>query len=204
VLATEAWYRAHSIKNTGVFNWSVLLPETKSTFQKLELAPRTVKLLAFDQAATGRWREDDGSEMSLYFFRWNPRFVKSVIQSRVHRPEVCLPASGFNQVANSGLVYFDVGPFKLPFRDYTYSGEGQVLYVFFCQWEDGAERQAGMGASAQTERLRTVWVGRRHIGQQTLEIIVTGSASLEEAESTVRHQLPSLIQVSSQAIAGGV
>jgi hypothetical protein len=51
-----------------------------------------------------------------------------------------------------------------------------------------------MGASGQTERLRTVWVGRRLVGQQTLEIIITGSPSLAEAEALVRRRLPELIR----------
>jgi exosortase len=192
--ATEVWYRSHEIKDVGVFHWSVTLPETNPTFQKIELAPRTLKLLAFDAGSTSQWNEDDGSEFSLSFFRWNPRSIQSVIQSRIHRPEDCLPASGYRQLTASELVFFDAGQLKLPFRKYTYASEGQILYVFFCQWEDGAETQTGMGASGQTERLRTVWVGRRLVGQQTLEIIVTGSPSLAEAETLVRRRLPELIQ----------
>jgi exosortase len=194
LVATEGWYRSHDIKDTGVFHWTAVAPESKPGFQKIELPPRTLKLLAFDAGSTSQWNEDDGSEFSLSFFRWNPRSVQSVIYSRVHRPEVCLPASGYKQLTESELVFFDAGQFKLPFRKYTYASEGQILYVFFCQWEDGAETQTGMGASGQTERLRSVWVGRRLVGQQTLEIIITGSPSLAEAEALVRRRLPELIR----------
>src|SRR2546426_10788656 len=38
---TEVWYRTHEIKYAGVFHWSVALPETKPSFQKIEMAPRT-------------------------------------------------------------------------------------------------------------------------------------------------------------------
>jgi hypothetical protein len=192
--ATEVWYRSHTVKDAGVFHWTVALPGNKPGFQKIELPPRTLHLLAFDAGSTSQWNEDDGSEFSLSFFRWNPRSIHSVIQSRIHRPEDCLPASGYKQLAESELVFFDAGRFKLPFRKYTYASEGQILYVFFCQWEDGAETQTGMGASGQTERLRTVWVGRRLVGQQTLEIIITGSPSLAEAEALVRRRLPELIR----------
>jgi exosortase len=194
IAATEIWYRLHAIPEMGVFHWTVALPEAKPGFEKIEMPPRTLKLLAFDAGSTSMWNEDDGSEFSLFFFRWNPRSIRSVIQSRIHRPEDCLPASGFKQLTESELVFFDAGQLKLPFRKYTYEADGRSLFVFFCQWEDGAETQTGMGVSTQTERLRTVWVGRRLVGQQTLEILVTGSPSLAEAEALVRRRLPELIR----------
>jgi len=191
---TEAWYCSHNIKETGVFHWSVTLPATNPTFQKIELPPRTVKLLAYDYGTTGRWLEEGGVEWDVSFFRWRPRSVESVIHARRHRPEICLPASGFKQLTESELVFFDAGQLKLPFRKYTYASEGQILYVFFCQWEDGAEKQTGMQASKQSDRIRSVLVGRRHLGQQTLEVIITGSPSLAEAEALVRRRLPELIR----------
>jgi exosortase len=194
LVATEVWYRSHTTGDSGVFHWTAVAPENKPGFEKIELPPRTLSLLAFDAGGTSQWKEDDGSEFSLSFFRWNPRSVQSVIYSRNHRPEVCLPASGYKQLTESELVFFDAGQFKLPFRKYTYASEGQILYVFFCQWEDGSEKQAGLKASKQAGRLQSVLTGRRLLGQQTLEIIITGSPSLAEAEALVRRRLPELIR----------
>lgn len=194
IAATEIWYRAHEIKDVGVFHWSVALPETKPGFEKIELPPRSLKLLAFDLGATGKWSDDEGGDWTLYFFRWNPRSVQSVIQSRMHRPEVCLPASGLRQISESKMDIFDAGNLKLPFRSYIYEAEGRTLFVFFCQWEDGAETQAGLATSKQTGRLQSVLTGRRLVGQQTLELILTGYDSLEKAEAAVRRRLPELIR----------
>jgi exosortase len=193
--ATEAWYRSHTPKDSGVFHWSVALPETKPGFQKVELAPRSVRMLAYDFSTTGKWREEDGSEWSLLFFRWLPRSVESVIYSRVHRPEVCLQASGFKQVSDSKLIWVEASGLKLPFRKYLYEMEGRKLFVFFCQWEDGSEEQKGMQASSQADCLQSVLKGRRLVGQQTLEIIITGCTSLDEAERQVRQHLPPLIRI---------
>jgi hypothetical protein len=197
--ATEAWYRAHTAKDSGVFHWSVALPDARPSFEKVDLAPRTVKLLAYDQASNGKWRDNDGTEWSAHFFRWKPRSVESVINSRLHRPEVCLPASGFRQLSESELVWFDAGKLKLPFRKYLFEAEGRPLYVFFCQWEDGSEQQAGMQASKGADRLQSVLSGRRLLGQQTLEIILTGPPSLEAAEQQVRAALPGLIKSEPRA-----
>ena len=191
---TQAWYRSHEIQDTGVFHWSVALPEANPTFQKIEMAHRTLKLLAFDSGVTGRWQEQNGAEWNVYFFRWRPHSVESVIHSRIHRPDVCLPAAGLRQISDAGTADFDAGNLKLPFRRYTYESEGQTLYVFFCQWEDGAEKQPGLGSSQKTDRLQSVLTGRRFLGQQTLEIILTGCDSLEQAEAAVRERLPELIR----------
>ena len=195
IIATEAWYRSHTPKDSGVFHWSVALPESKTSFEKVELAPRTIKLLKYDLAATGKWRVEDGSEWSVLFFRWQPRSIESVIYSRIHRPEVCLPASGFRQVSSSELIQVEARGLKLPFRNYTYERDGQRLYVLFCRWEDGAEHQKGMRSSGQGDRLQSVLNGRRLVGQQTLEIIVTDCNSSDQAEQQLRKLLPDLIQL---------
>lgn len=191
---TELWYRAHTPKDSGVFHWSVALPANKPSFQRIELAPRTIKLLKYDQAATGKWRAEDGSEWSAHFFRWQPRSIESVINSRVHRPEVCLPASGLRQVSKSELIQIEAGQLTLPFRKYTYESDGRNLYVFFCQWEDGTADQVGMQSSGQADRLQSVLKGRRLVGQQTLEIIITDCASLDQAEQQLRRALPGMIR----------
>jgi exosortase len=193
VTFTEVWYRVHEKKDQGLFYWSVALPEAKPSFEKIDLPPRSLKLLAFDSSATARWRETAGTEWSVFFFRWNPRSIQSVIQARLHRPDVCLPAAGLREVSEMGIQYFEVGTLKLPFRRYVYELEGRLLYVFFCQWEDGAENQDGLEASRQADRLRSVLAGRRILGQQTLEIILTGCDSLQKAEAELRMGLPELI-----------
>lgn len=190
---TQLWYRSSEVKDAGVFTWTVKLPEDKPGFQKVELPPRTLKLLAFDEGATGKWLEEDGSEFSVYFFRWKPRSVQSVIMSRVHRPEVCLTATGLQQTSESKLVDIPVGSLNLPFRMYTFTGDNKPMYVFFCQWEDGSEQQSGLASSKQRGRIESVLKGRRSLGQQTLEIIITGSDSIETAQHILSRHLPSII-----------
>jgi hypothetical protein len=68
------------------------------------------------------------------------------------------------------------------------------MYVFFCQWEDGSEHQTGMQSSKEGDRLQSVLSGRRNVGQQTFEIILTGSDSLDKAEQSVRARLSGLIR----------
>jgi len=195
LVLTETWYRVHEVQEAGLFHWSLRLPESRPTFEKVELPPRTVRMLACDARATGRWRQEDGSVWTVNFFRWKPRSVQSIIHARLHRPDVCLPAAGFEQVADLGVVCLPAGGLDLPFRKYVYEGQGQRLHVFFCQWEDGAEKQTGMAASKQADRVQSVLKGRRWLGQQTLEFILMGYRDLEHAERELRKELPALIAV---------
>lgn len=195
LVLTETWYKTHEVKEAGLFHWSVRLPQTKPSFEKIELPPRTVALLAYDEGAVGRWQEQDGSLWTVNFFRWKPRSVESVIHARLHRPDVCLPAAGFEQVADRGVVCLPAGGLDLPFRRYIYEAQGQRLYVFFCQWEDGTEKQSGMAASKGADRVLSVLKGRRWLGQQTLEFVIMGYESLERAEQELRKELPALIAV---------
>ena len=188
---TQWWYRAHEIKDAGVFSWRVALPVAKPGFQAIELPRRAVKLLAFDAAATGSWPETDDSEWSLYYFRWNPTSASSIFRAREHRPDVCLKAAGLRQVEDGGVVRFAVGAFRLPFHRYVYESEGRILYVFFCEWEDSAREQTGLASTKQSGRVITALKGRRHLGQQTLELILSGYSSWIKPPARWRRTCPS-------------
>jgi exosortase len=193
--ANELWYQAHESKKLGDFQWSVRFPTNAPAYMQIDLTPAMLSKMGSDIDAAGEWADDAGLHWTAYFFRWNPTSIESVLRARIHRPERCLPAAGLRLVADGGLVYFQTGNLQLPFRQYTYESEGRVLQVFFCQWEDGDEKQGGMWESKLADRIRSVLVGRRKLGQQTLELILTGSDTLKEAAQALRTEIPSLIKM---------
>jgi exosortase len=199
----EWWYRSHEIKESGVFRWSANFPTNNPGFAWLELSDKVRRNLKEDAGEAATWPEDQGETWTGFFFRWNPGPVRSIISARQHRPDICLPAAGLRQVADAGLNYFEVGGLKLPFREYTYSSGATTLQVFFCQWEDGTERQAGMWGSTLADRVRAAVIGRRHLGQQSLEMILAGHESLEQAEQALAKQLPALIHIVKPTAQGG-
>jgi exosortase len=204
LVLNEWWYRSHEIKESGVFHWSASFPTNNPGFARLELTDTVRRNLKEDAGEAATWQADQGSTWTAFFFRWNPGPVRSIISARQHRPDICLPAAGLRQVADAGLNYFEVGGLKLPFREYTYSSSGTTLQVFFCQWEDGTERQMGMWGSTLADRVRAAVVGRRHLGQQSLEMILSGYESLHHAEQALAKQLPSLIHIVNPAAQSGV
>ena len=225
-VASAAWYRVHE-KNliTGV-PWSVQWPEQASNFRTLKIDPEIRSVLRFDEGHAAAWTISsppttetahrsvaiatriNGSRpikitCHLYVFRWEPG-KNSALLANLHRPDVCLPASGWNQIADDGVRSYPVNSsFELPFRHFEFQrsfegSEPQTAHAFYCLSED---RAAGMSAPprdadlpgmsgnrsewTRAERLRAVLEGRRHLGQQVIEAIFFSSEpfSSTDAES---------------------
>jgi hypothetical protein len=180
-------------------------------------------VLRFDDGQAAAWRvtptlnrsAPDTVLCSLFVFRWNPG-KNSALLANLHRPDVCLPASGWKQVADEGVRSYPVSPsFELPFRHFEFQRnfEGsapQIAHAFYCLSEDRASNAFTSGAGinspgmfgsrsewTRAERLRSVLEGRRHLGQQVLEAIFIGSEpfSTSDAESHLRDLLPVLVVV---------
>ena len=188
--ATEAWYRSNS--EAPQLKWSVRLPVDKLGFEKVVLPLRTREILKADTVISCRW----GSEAvtwTMYYSRWEPKSIESVARARGHRPDICLPASGMREISKGGPEFFSVGSLKVPFHKYVYEIEERLLFVFFSLWHDGDEHQEGIRSLDLVDRLAWAAKARRSMGQQTLQLILTGYANLEEAEMAVRNELPKLI-----------
>jgi hypothetical protein len=203
IALTEFWYVAHERAGKPPQQWHVSLPAANSTFQTVTLAPRVLASLKADETITGTWRQPDGTEWAVYFLRWNPKSVPSLIRARHHRPDACLPNAGLREISNLPIEYFEVGPLKLPFERYIYEANQQVLYVFYCLWQDGDEdlrgmrMQKGLRVLSIPERLELARQGKRRLGQQTLEIVVSGCVDFQEAERAFQQRLPELVRLDS-------
>jgi exosortase/archaeosortase family protein len=150
----------------------------------------------------------------LYLFRWKPG-RNSALLANLHRPDVCLPASGWTQVADDGVRNYPVtDAFELPFRHFEFQrafGESppQTAHAFYCLSEDRASgpssalarRSLGKGGPQATnlpgisgsrsewtraERVREVLEGRRHLGQQVMEAIFISSEPFSAADAESR------------------
>ena len=150
----------------------------------------------------------------LYVFRWRPG-KNSALLANLHRPDVCLPASGWTQVADDGVRNYSVADsFELPFRHFEFQrafGDSapQTAHAFYCLAED---RASGSPAASQStnspsmsgsrsewtraERVRSVMEGRRHLGQQVIEVILISSEPLSaaDAESHLRDLVGDVIE----------
>ena len=138
---------------------------------------------------------------TLYVFRWNPG-KNSALLANLHRPDVCLPASGWKQVADHGVRSYPISDsVELPFRHFEFqrASQGsapQIAQAFYCLSEDRASGgSASLGKTdspgmfgnrsewTRSERLRAVLDGRRHLGQQVMQVIFISSEPLSTADA---------------------
>jgi exosortase len=189
------WYRSHQTLTSS--RWVVRWPESESKYKQVPIAPAAETLLRYNEGGGGAWEGSDGRRWVMYFFRWLPgrtaaRFVK------VHRPDICLPASGRTMERDNGLRMLAVNGVTLPVRSYRFDDGGVPLHVFYCYWDARSSYESV--AAAETEdwsargRLRAALQGRREIGAQILEIIVWGYQDDNEASEALSRELSQVIR----------
>jgi exosortase/archaeosortase family protein len=239
-IGIAAWYRVHETNLVSGIRWTVQWPEQAPNFRKLNIDPEIRSVLRFDEGQTAAWMltppptsessppaKTSGTQVNrlppnavacyLYVFRWNPG-RNSALLANLHRPDVCLPASGWTQVADNGVRNYPVtGAFELPFRHFEFqrafgNSAPQTAHAFYCLSEDRAAGSPvlattslpGMTGSpsewTRVERLRTVLEGRRHLGQQVIEAILVSNESFSsaDAESRLRDLVREVVSVAGR------
>jgi len=203
LIGNELWYRSHELKPVETAHWWVNYPTNSTSFREVPISQSARKLLMYDDGLTASWQEADGSQWSVYCFRWRAGSPTARMSALGHRPEYCMTGSGHQMNADLGTRYLPANGLNLPFRTYIFDSPQQPLFVFFCLWQDGTEKQTGFAKTKYHDRLRSALAGRRGLGQQTLEIIVNGYSNIDAAEQAVRKRLPVLIHIESKrAIVG--
>ena len=195
LIGNELWYRSHELKQVEALHWWVNYPTNSPGYREVPVSQFARKLLKYDDGRTACWAEADGSQWSVYCFRWRAGSPTARMSALGHRPEYCMTGSGHTMNADLGTMYLPANGLNLPFRTYIFDSPQQPLYVFFCLWEDGTETQTGFAKTKYHDRLRSALAGRRGLGQQTLEIIVSGYSNIEAADQEVRERLPDLIRI---------
>jgi exosortase len=215
-LGAHFWYRVHESNLVATTGWGVQWPEASPNFRELKIDEDVRRQLRFDQghAASWTWPATSSPAASnpsssktitclLYLFRWNPG-RNSALLANLHRPDVCLPAIGWNQVADTGVRNYPVmTSFALPFRHFEFrhgtsdDSTSQVAHAFYCLWEDRAPSSSAAGSKlpqmatahstwTRDERIRQVLEGRRHLGQQVMEVVFVSSEQIPAADAETR------------------
>src|SRR6266446_455076 len=194
-LGVQIWYRSHHTLIGS--RWVVRWPESESHYKQVPVAPAAETLLRYNEGGGAAWEGPDGRQWMMYFFRWLPgrtaaRFVK------IHRPDICLPASGRTMERDNGLRKLAINGVTLPVRSYRFDDRGVPLHVFYCYWD--ARSSYENIAAAESEdwsprgRLRAALQGRREIGAQMLEIAVWGYQDDSEASEALARELSQVIR----------
>ncbi|HSI13583.1 MAG TPA: archaeosortase/exosortase family protein [Chthoniobacter sp.] len=194
-VAVEGWYRWHEPKWPG-WSWSIQWPEQTKDFRRFEIPERSRRLLLCDDSQAARWTEADGSDWSVYWIRWNPGNPQAEV-AKVHRPDVCLNSEGAIMDKDLGVHRIGVGGLELPFHCYTFRMGEKTLFVFFCLFEERPNHPVAI-SNPQFEEIdmfQRAREGRRHIGQQSLEIAITSTQSERSAQEAFTARLKQMMQV---------
>jgi exosortase len=191
----QTWYRAHQ-STAAHSRWAVSWPTVETDYKSVPIAPEAEAMLRYNEGGGATWQAADGRRWMMYFFRWLPgrtaaRFVK------IHRPDICLPASGITMERDNGLELVAVNGVHLPVRSYRFDNRGTPLHVFYCYWD--ARSSYKNVADAQEEdwtargRLRAALRGQREMGAQMLEVVVWGYQDDAEAKVALQRELSQIV-----------
>lgn len=204
----EGWFRWHERGLAPQTRWTARWPAGAPDLRDLPVAERTKRILHCDEGRGAAWRGTANVRTLAYFFHWQPG-RNSPLLANAHRPDVCLPAAGWDAAGDDGVSLYPVAPgLTLPFRHFRFTRRegGGVAHIFYCLWEDRAAPGGGGGAATTTteslgrdpsegsysERWQAVRDGRRHLGQRVLEVAfmdVNPAVPAEAIRGTFRQTL---------------
>ena len=196
--AVQFWYWSHQTFTNK--HWAVEWPSAENNYKTVEIGPEAISLLNYNEGGGASWDGADGHQWLMFFFKWFPgrtaaRFIK------VHRPDICLPASGRVMQRDNGLRMLTVKGVNLPVRSYRFEDRGTPLHVFYCYWDARSSYQSADTAIIEDwsarGRVRTALQGRREIGAQILEIVVWGYDDDKEASEALARELDRVVQATS-------
>jgi hypothetical protein len=198
-VAAASWYRAHERDVVRQPSWTVRWNAIPTGFHDIKVDEGVRATLHCDEGREVVWQSvalNEPTERStnyLFFFRWDPG-GSTVLRARAHRPDICLPSVGWQQVADHGAKVYKIdNNISLAARHITFkqpSGRA-IAHTFFCLQEDAADpdeprpdllvaqgKQPDWGVAARTHVVRE---GVRNLGQQVLEIVITSAQPLDDA-----------------------
>ncbi len=204
----SGWYRWHERGFIATKSWTVRWPEQAPGFRELPIAGNIRSTLRYDQGREAMWpielmpnEQKTPASCTMFFFRWEAGSA-SLLRARAHRPDICLPNTGWRLTADAGVRTYPVAAgLELPFRHFRFVREsvaGRRIFAeaFFCQREDRvppARPDRSDATSGRTgnwmraDRVRVVAQGLRNQGQQVLEMVLLTSEEIgqEKAETVL-------------------
>ena len=191
----QVWYQRHQSPVTQS-RWAIQWPASQNSYEPVSISPEAKGLLRYDEGGGSSWNAPDGHRWMMYFFRWLPGHTAALF-IKIHRPDICLPATGMTLERDNGIRFVNVNEINLPIRSYRFDDRGIPLHVFYCYW-DARSSYENVATAVQEDwtfsgRVRAALRGRREIGAQMLEVIVWGYDDDREATLALQRQLAQIV-----------
>lgn len=192
---SELWFRAGSKTVPVASPWGIEWPAEES-MEEIPIPKAAEELLHYNEGRAVAWQDESGHRWNLFFFKWLPGQT-AALSVKIHRPEICLPASGFVPEGEVRSRLLRVNDVTLPTRAYRFRDGAVALHVFYCYWDGTVFRDTQEMIEEDWSirgRLKRVWSGRRDRGAQTLEVAVWGEPDDEKAEADLKAQLSRFVK----------
>ncbi len=176
------WFQRGDSQETAVpLIASIEWPRVHSQV-KFEKIPSQVRsILRYSEGTQASWRPRENEKWNAYFFVWEEGRISSFAD--VHKPEVCLPAAGYELSATAQPLLWEKDGLQLNLKSYTFSARGQKAHVFFAVWNDNQNEAVIPMARTAQDRLRAALAGEKIKGRRSLELIVMGVDSIAKART---------------------
>jgi exosortase len=193
-VAVQFWSHMHAMPATSA-HWHVQWPTDETAFQVVPIPPETKTLLHYDEGSGGTWKRDGRSWM-LYFFRWSPGRTAG-LSVKIHRPEICLPATGMTLTHDDGGRLLTINGTDLYVHSYRFNDRGEPLHVLYCYGDVRSRADRAVGAEPEDwtarGRLRAALRKRPEIGA-VLELAAWGHRDDAEAYEVMQAELAKLVR----------
>ncbi len=204
--AIEAWHDPAGLSILlvclfGLWSLSLLMrrhAEAQIPIRAIDYQYAPLRLLRYNDGGGAAWEGSEGRRWMMYFFHWLPGRTAALFV-KVHRPDICLPASGITMVRDNGIHLLKVNGVNLPIRSYRFDDHGAPLHVFYCYWDARSSYENKSAANEEDwtarGRIRAAMRGQREIGAQMLELVVWGFDDDVEASMALQRQLEQIVGV---------
>lgn len=195
---TQLWYSVQEKRVAPAPRWQLdwsAMHEAKD----LPIAQGAADLLRFDEGRAVAWQDNQARTWNLFFFRWLPGHT-AALSVKVHRPEICLPASGFVSLGEPRSELIQINGIALPTRAYRFSDNGQPVYVYYCYWDGSVFRDTQEMIEEDWTprgRLHRALAGRRDRGAQTVEVAIWGATDEATADAALKDQLEGCLRLAN-------
>jgi exosortase len=194
-LGASLWFQVRSSQAAVTPQWTVDFPGLSQKYANVVIPEEAEALLHYNEGRAFTWQDEAGKTWEVFFFKWFPGQTAALFV-KVHRPEICLPASGFVASGGPRSELITIGNVSLPTRAYTFKGK-EPLHVYYCYWDGSVFRDTEEMVTedwTMRGRLHRAWNGKRDQGAQTLEVAVWGYDDDAAADLALKRQLARLIR----------
>jgi exosortase len=192
LVATELWYHDGAPRPEGRLRFEPPLASVP-----VSISPAAGALIRADRTTTARWTARDGGRWMVYFFEWDFGPAFSRVAAQMHRPDVCLPASGRELHEDRGNRAFALGGQPISLHSLSFKEGADMLFVYHGIWQVRSKRGLQHGPLSpfkQVAALQSVAWRERDIGQQVIELAHSGYRDGTRADAAVAKMLPELFE----------